>query len=113
MDAWARMARMVADQIHSRDVRDPRVLSALTRVPRESFIPEEYRAQAFEDHPVSIGCGQTISQPYMVGYMTEALKSESTHRVLEIGTGCGYQTARLPGLAHTAHSMELIDLPGH
>ena len=113
MDARARMARMVADQIQSRGVRDPRVLNALTRVPRESFIPEEYRAQAFEDHPVSIGCGQTISQPYMVGYMTEALKLESTHRVLEIGTGCGYQTAVLAELAEIVYSMELIDELAH
>jgi protein-L-isoaspartate(D-aspartate) O-methyltransferase len=102
-------ARMVADQIQSRGVRDPRVLNALTRVPRESFIPEDHRAQAFEDHPVPIGCGQTISQPYIVGYMTEALKVESTHRVLEIGTGCGYQTAVLAELAQTIYSIELIE----
>ena len=102
-------ARMVADQIQSRGVRDPRVLNALRRVPRESFIPQEHRAQAFEDHPVLIGCGQTISQPYIVGYMTDALKVEPTHRVLEIGTGCGYQTAVLAELAETVYSVELID----
>jgi protein-L-isoaspartate(D-aspartate) O-methyltransferase len=102
-------ARMVADQIQSRGVRDPRVLSALLRVPRESFVPENQRAQAFEDHPVLIGCGQTISQPYIVGYMTEALKVEATHRVLEIGTGCGYQTALLAELAETVYSIEIIE----
>lgn len=102
-------ARMVADQIQSRGVRDPRVLSALLRVPRESFVPEDQRAQAFEDHPVLIGCGQTISQPYIVGYMTEALKVEATHRVLEIGTGCGYQTALLAELAETVYSIEIIE----
>jgi protein-L-isoaspartate(D-aspartate) O-methyltransferase len=102
-------ARMVGDQIQSRGVRDPRVLGALLRVPRESFVPEDQRTHAFEDHPVPIGCGQTISQPYIVGYMTEALKVEATHRVLEIGTGCGYQTALLAELAETVYSIEIID----
>jgi protein-L-isoaspartate(D-aspartate) O-methyltransferase len=102
-------ARMVADQIQSRGVRDPRVLGALLRVPRELFVPEDQRTHAFEDHPVPIGCGQTISQPYIVGYMTEALKVEATHRVLEIGTGCGYQTALLAELAETVYSIEIID----
>ena len=100
---------MVADQIRARGVRDPRVLDALMRVPRELFIPEEERAGAYEDRPVPIGYGQTISQPYIVGYMTEALKVEPTHRVLEIGTGCGYQTAVLAELAGEVYSIELID----
>jgi protein-L-isoaspartate(D-aspartate) O-methyltransferase len=100
---------MVAGQIRARGVRDPRVLDALMRVPRELFIPEEERAGAYEDRPVPIGYGQTISQPYIVGYMTEALKIEPTHRVLEIGTGCGYQTAVLAELAGEVYSIELID----
>ena len=99
---------MVADQIRARGVRDPRVLEALTRVPRELFIPEEERAGAYDDRPVPIGYGQTISQPYIVGYMTEALKVQAAHRVLEVGTGCGYQTAVLAELAAEVYSIELI-----
>ena len=103
-------ARMVADQIRARGVRDPRVLSAVTRVPRELFLPEAKRDEAYEDRPVPIGFGQTISQPYIVAYMTEALKVEPSHRVLEIGTGCGYQTAVLAELALEVYSIELIDV---
>jgi protein-L-isoaspartate(D-aspartate) O-methyltransferase len=101
-------ARMVADQIRARGVRDPRVLRAVERVPREVFLPDAQRAEAYEDRPVPIGFGQTISQPYIVAYMTEALKVESSHRVLEIGTGCGYQTAVLAELAAEVYSIELI-----
>ena len=101
-------ARMVADQIRARGVRDPRVLRAVERVPRELFLPDAQRAEAYEDRPVPIGFGQTISQPYIVAYMTEALKVESSHRVLEIGTGCGYQTAVLAELAAEVYSIELI-----
>ena len=99
---------MVARQIRARGVRDPRVLAALERVPRELFIPEALRSEAFEDHPVSIGHGQTISQPYIVGYMSEALRLEPSHRVLEIGAGCGYQTAVLAELAAEVFSIEVI-----
>ena len=99
---------MVAEQIRARDVRDTRVLDALSRIPRERFIPEADRHQAYEDHPVPIGFGQTISQPYIVGFMTEALRVEPAHRVLEIGTGCGYQTAVLAELARDVYSIELI-----
>lgn len=99
---------MVAEQIRARGVRDARVLEALTRVPRHLFVPEELRAEAHDDRPVSIGYGQTISQPYIVGYMTEALKVEPSHRVLEIGSGCGYQTAVLAELAAEVFSIELI-----
>jgi protein-L-isoaspartate(D-aspartate) O-methyltransferase len=77
-------------------------------VPRERFLPEAQRDEAYEDRPVPIGFGQTISQPYIVAYMTEALKVESSHRVLEIGTGCGYQTAVLAELAAEVYSIELI-----
>ena len=101
-------ARMVAEQIKARGVRDPRVLDALVRVPRELFIPDDKRVDAYEDRPVPIGYGQTISQPYIVGYMTEALKVEPSHRVLEIGTGCGYQTAVLAELAEEVYSIELL-----
>ena len=106
MDA---QARMVAEQIRARGIRDPLVLSALTRVRRERFIPEERRAEAYDDRPVPIGYGQTISQTYIVAYMTEALRVGPAHRVLEIGTGCGYQTAVLAELAAEVYSIELIE----
>lgn len=99
---------MVAEQIRARGVRDERVLDALERVPRESFIPDDLRHEAHRDYPVPIGHGQTISQPYIVGYMTEALCLEPHHRVLEIGTGCGYQTAVLAELGGEVYSIELI-----
>jgi protein-L-isoaspartate(D-aspartate) O-methyltransferase len=99
---------MVAEQIGARGVHDPRVLEALLRVSREQFIPDELRYEAYRDYPVPIGHGQTISQPYIVGYMTEALRLEPSHRVLEIGTGCGYQTAVLAELAAHVYSMEVI-----
>ena len=99
---------MVAEQIRARGVRDPRVLDALTRVPRHLFIPEASGTDAYGDYPVPIGFGQTISQPYIVGYMTEALRLEPGHRVLEIGAGCGYQTAVLAELAGDVYSIELI-----
>ena len=100
---------MVAEQIRAREVRDPRVLAALERVPREQFVPEASRHEAHEDHPIPIGHGQTISQPYIVGFMTEALRTEPAHRVLEIGTGCGYQTAVLAELVEDVYSIEVID----
>jgi protein-L-isoaspartate(D-aspartate) O-methyltransferase len=99
---------MVADQIRARGVRDARVLDAMVKVPREQFIPASQQSEAFRDHPVPIGFNQTISQPYIVGYMTEALKVEPAHRVLEIGTGCGYQTAILAELAREVYSIERI-----
>jgi protein-L-isoaspartate(D-aspartate) O-methyltransferase len=101
-------ARMVAEQIKARGVRDPRVLDALIRVPRELFIPDDSRSGAYDDRPIPIGYGQTISQPYIVAYMTEALKVEPSHRVLEIGTGGGYQTAVLAELAGEVYSIERI-----
>src|SRR6186997_3072406 len=102
------LARMVDVQIRARGVRDVRVLDAMTRVPRERFLPEELRHEAYRDHPVPIGFGQTISQPYIVGYMTDALRLEASHRVLEIGTGCGYQTAILAELAREVYSIEVV-----
>jgi protein-L-isoaspartate(D-aspartate) O-methyltransferase len=101
-------ARMVAEQIRARGVRDARVLDAMTRVPREQFVPPSYRSEAYDDHPLSIGHGQTISQPYIVAYMTEALQLSPVHRVLEVGTGCGYQTAVLAELAAEVFSVELL-----
>jgi len=100
---------MVAEQIRARGVADPRVLDAMSRVPRHLFIPEKDRGEAYEDRPVAIGFGQTISQPYIVGFMTESLQIEPSHRVLEIGTGCGYQTAVLAELSRDVYSIERID----
>jgi len=99
---------MVDEQIRARGVRDPRVLDAMRQVPRERFVPEDARHDAYGDHPVPIGFGQTISQPYIVGYMTEALRLEASHRILEIGTGCGYQTAILAELAREVYSIEVV-----
>jgi len=99
---------MVAAQIRTRGVHDPRVLDAMTRVPRHLFIPDASKTDAYGDFPVPIGFGQTISQPYIVAYMTQALKLEPAHRVLEIGAGCGYQTAVLAELVAGVYSIELI-----
>lgn len=99
---------MVRTQIASRDISDGNVLEAMRKVPRELFVrPEDYRA-AFHDGPLSIGCGQTISQPYIVAYMTDLLGISDGGRVLEIGTGCGYQTAVLAELADRVYTVEII-----
>jgi len=100
--------RMVADQIRRRGVTDPRVLNTLRRVPRHEFIRGPERHKAYEDHPVPIGESQTISQPYMVAAMTELLELEGDERVLEIGTGSGYQTAVLCELAAEVFTIERL-----
>jgi len=100
---------MIAEQIRARGVRDQRVLDAIDRVPRHLFVPAAERHEAYDDHPVPIGFGQTISQPYIVAFMTEALRVESGHRVLEIGAGSGYQTAVLAELGATVYAVEVID----
>ena len=106
---WARRRRaMVRDQIRRRGVSDQRVLAALKAVPRERFVPERTRDQAYTDHALGIGCGQTISQPFMVAVMTEALQLTPGERVLEIGTGSGYQAAVLAALADEVHTIERI-----
>ncbi len=98
--------RMVSEQIQKRGVRDEEVLEVLRRIARHFFVPLEFEAQAYEDHPLHIGQGQTISQPYMVGLMTELLALCASDRVLEIGTGSGYQTAVLAELAREVVSVE-------
>jgi protein-L-isoaspartate(D-aspartate) O-methyltransferase len=99
---------MVRTQIAARDISDEKVLGAMKRVPRELFVrPEDYRC-AFYDGPLSIGCGQTISQPYIVAYMTELLGLRGGERVLEIGTGSGYQTAVLAEIAGKVCTVEII-----
>ena len=99
---------MVRTQIQERDVRNPAVLRVMRLVPRHLFIPEAVRAQAYEDHPVPVGYGQTISQPYIVGLMTELLEPRKDSKVLEIGTGSGYQAAVLSGLVQQLFSIEIV-----
>jgi len=99
---------MLEMHLRGRGVVDPRVLRAMEAVPREAFVPAEYRHQAYTDGPLPIGMGQTISQPYIVGLMTQELRVDGTCDVLEIGTGCGYQTAVLCRLARRVYTMERI-----
>lgn len=103
--------RMIAQQLEApgRDIRDERVLDAMRRVPRHEFVPPEYRRQAYDDHPLPIGYGQTISQPYIVAYMTEQLQPRPTDRVLEIGTGSGYQAAVLSLLVAEVYTIEILE----
>ncbi|HTY43128.1 MAG TPA: protein-L-isoaspartate(D-aspartate) O-methyltransferase [Thermoanaerobaculia bacterium] len=104
----ARRARMVETQIAARGVRDPRVLDAMRKVPRHRFLDAAARGQAYEDHPVPIGNNQTISQPYIVALMTELLELPPRSRVLEIGTGSGYQSAVLAEIAAEVYSIEIL-----
>jgi protein-L-isoaspartate(D-aspartate) O-methyltransferase len=98
---------MVEMQLRRRGIRDERVLQAMSRVPREEFVPPEFKQQSYEDRPLPIGEGQTISQPYIVAVMLEALVLNATDVVLEIGTGCGYLTALLAELCQHVYSIEL------
>jgi protein-L-isoaspartate(D-aspartate) O-methyltransferase len=102
------MARqvMVDSQLRARGISDSRVLDAMLRVPRHQFVPEAQRARAYEDHPLPIGDGQTISQPYVVALMLESLQLTATDKVLEVGTGSGYVTALLAELAAKVFSIE-------
>ncbi len=100
--------RMVTEQIRQRGIHDERVLHALTTVPRHLFIPPAYRDQAYDDGPLPIGQGQTISQPYIVALMSERLELGGEERVLEIGTGSGYQAAVLSLLAKQVYSIEIV-----
>ncbi len=100
--------RMIEVDLPRAGVKDPRVVAAMARVPREQFVPAPLRARAYEDRPLPIGHGQTISQPGVVGLMTQLLQLEADARVLEVGTGCGYQTAVLAELAGTVFSVERI-----
>jgi protein-L-isoaspartate(D-aspartate) O-methyltransferase len=106
MDDRERRFEMVERQIAARGVRDPRVLEAMREVPRHLFVPEGLRSSACEDRALPIADAQTISQPYIVAIMTELLAPEPQHRVLEIGTGSGYQTAILSRLAGRVFSIE-------
>jgi protein-L-isoaspartate(D-aspartate) O-methyltransferase len=100
--------RMVETQILARGIEDQQVIAAMLAVPREEFIPEQYRAYAYHDSPVPIGHGQTISQPYIVALMSEKLSLSTADRVLEVGTGSGYQAAVLARIAHEVYTVEII-----
>ena len=98
--------RMIESQLRQRGIKDERVLAAMARVPRHEFTPEQFRSQAYADHPLPIGKGQTISQPYIVALMLEALALKPADKVLEVGTGSGYVTALLAELADQVVSLE-------
>jgi protein-L-isoaspartate(D-aspartate) O-methyltransferase len=100
--------RMVEEQLRARDIRSARVLDAMLTVPRHLFVPESRRSQAYGDSPLPIGYDQTISQPYIVAFMTQALDITPEHRVLEIGTGSGYQAAVLGALAKEVYTIEIL-----
>jgi protein-L-isoaspartate(D-aspartate) O-methyltransferase len=104
--------QMVAEQIRARGVTSPPVLAAMEQVPRHLFVPESERGQAYEDHPLPIGGGQTISQPYVVALMTSLLGLTPQARVLEIGTGSGYQAAVLSRLAAEVYTIEIVPALG-
>jgi len=100
--------RMVEQQLRARGVEDRRVLSAMAQVPRHLFVPEDVRDRAYSDHPLPIGEGQTISQPYIVGLMTQLLGIKPGDRILEIGTGSGYQAAVLARVASEVYTIEIV-----
>lgn len=107
-DAFAeKRAAMVEKQIRRRGIQDPAVLNAMLAVPRHEFVAEQYQAQAYEDGPLPIGGGQTISQPYMVAMMTAVLRLKPSDRVLDVGTGSGYQAAVLSQIAAEVYSIEI------
>ncbi len=101
--------RMVQEQLVPRGIKEGRVLAAMAKVPREEFVPADARAATYEDGPLPIGHGQTISQPYIVAFMTEQLRSKPSDRVLEIGTGSGYQAAILAELTAEVYTIEIVE----
>jgi len=107
-DWEAERRRMVDEQLRARDIRSERVLNAMLKVPRHLFVPEGQRTGAYRDSPLPIGYEQTISQPYIVAFMTQAMDVDPDHRVLEIGTGSGYQAAVLGTLAKEVYSIEIV-----
>ena len=104
--------RMIKTQIESRGIKDPAVLAAMRKVERHLFLPASYASSAYNDHPLPIGEGQTISQPYIVALMTEVLKLQRSDKVLEIGTGSGYQAAILGELCDSVYTIEIVDVLG-
>jgi protein-L-isoaspartate(D-aspartate) O-methyltransferase len=108
-DFAAQRQQMVQQQLMTRGINDARVLAAMTKVPREEFVAPESRAATYEDGPLPIGYGQTISQPYIVAFMTEQLRPKPSDRVLEVGTGSGYQAAILAELVSEVYSIEIVE----
>ncbi len=100
---------MVQDQLLGRDIRDPRTLAAMAEVPRHLFVDDAMQGRAYGDHPLPIGAGQTISQPYIVAYMTQALALKGNEKILEIGTGSGYQAAILSRLCAQVFTVERVN----
>lgn len=108
-DHWKKLReKMVSQQIEARGVEDKKVLEAMRTVPRHLFVPESRREEAYEDYPIPIGEGQTISQPYIVAVMSEAMKLKGKEKVLEVGTGSGYQAAVLSMLCKKVYSIEIV-----
>ncbi len=109
-DAYERERRlMVENQIRARGVTDRKILEAMVKIPRHLFVPFFEQGSSYSDGPMPIGHGQTISQPYIVAYMTELLQLQGHEKVLELGTGCGYQTAVLAEIAKEIHTIEVIE----
>ena len=108
-DRQAAVRTMIDQQLRGRGIEDTRVLAAMRKLPRERFVPPEIAHRAYEDRPLPIGHGQTISQPYVVAWMSEALQLEGHEKVLEIGTGSGYQAAVLAELAREVYSIEIVE----
>ncbi len=104
--------RMVRTQIENRGIKDPAVLKAMRKVERHRFVPDSYASRAYGDHPLPIGEGQTISQPYIVALMTEVLNLQKSDKVLEIGTGSGYQAAILGELCDSIYTIEIVEVLG-
>jgi protein-L-isoaspartate(D-aspartate) O-methyltransferase len=105
----AQRQRMVEQQLKPRGIKDERVLAAMAKVPREEFVPADVRPSAYEDGPLPIGYDQTISQPYVVAFMTEQLRPKQSNRVLEIGSGSGYQAAILAELVAEIYTIEIVE----
>jgi protein-L-isoaspartate(D-aspartate) O-methyltransferase len=108
-DSSAQRQRMVQEQLMPRGIHDGRLLAAMAKVPREEFVPPDVRAESYSDGPLPIGHGQTISQPFIVAFMTEQLRPSAKDRVLEIGTGSGYQSAVLAELVAEVYTIEIIE----
>lgn len=109
VDYTAMRRQMVVNQLKARDIYHSATLDAMGRVPRHAFVPEDIRIYSYGDHPLSIGHGQTISQPYMVAYMTQAIRPRKEFKVLEIGTGSGYQAAILAEIVDSVYTIEIVD----
>jgi protein-L-isoaspartate(D-aspartate) O-methyltransferase len=111
-DFDAKRQKMVKEQLKARDIKDKPTLAAMSKVPRHEFVPDNLKSMAYDDRPLPIGEEQTISQPYMVAFMSQDLKLKSHHRVLEIGTGSGYQAAVLAEMVDSVFTIEIVEKLG-